>query len=224
MIAFKFSRIWSRFQSHPCQGFFRNLSSLMAVQPIVISGPSGSGKSTLLTRLFKEFPNCFAFSVSHTTRKPREGEIHGKDYFFVAMEDFEKMISEGSFLEDAQFSGNRYGTSKMAVEMIQKSGKLCVLDVEVNGVKNIKQTDLNAKYIFVKPPSLEDLKKRLEGRGTESMESLQKRLDTAHEALQYAEQPGSYDHVIVNDDVDVAYDQLRKIVIDDIKSLSNGNA
>ncbi|XP_078325888.1 uncharacterized protein LOC111125194 isoform X6 [Crassostrea virginica] len=185
MIAFKFSRIWSRFQSHPCQGFLRNLSSLMAVQPIVISGPSGSGKSTLLTRLFKEFPNCFAFSVSHTTRKPREGEIHGKDYFFVAMEDFEKMISEGSFLEHAQFSGNRYGTSKMAVEMIQKSGKLCVLDVEVNGVKNIKQTDLNAKYIFVKPPSLEDLKKRLEGRGTESMESLQKRLDTAHEALQY---------------------------------------
>ncbi|XP_061183844.1 uncharacterized protein LOC133192027 isoform X2 [Saccostrea echinata] len=193
-------------------------------KPIVISGPSGSGKSTLLTKLFGEFPNCFAFSVSHTTRKPRSGEQHGKDYFFVPMEEFEKMIDEGSFLEHAQFSGNRYGTSKMAVDMIQKSGRLCVLDVEINGVKNIKQTDLNAQYIFVKPPSLEDLRKRLERRGTETKESLQKRLDTAQEALQYAEQPGSYDHIIVNDDLNTAYEQLKQIVKDDINSLSNGTA
>lgn len=223
MITHTFPRILGRFCPQPWKGFWRHLSS-MAPQPIVISGPSGSGKSTLLTRLFQEFPNCFAFSVSHTTRKPRKGEQNEKDYYFVSMEDFEKMIKDGLFLEHAQFSGNRYGTSKMAVELIQKSGRLCVLDVEINGVKNIKQTDLNAKYVFVKPPSLEDLRKRLEGRGTETKESLQKRLDTAQEALEYAEQPGSYDHIIVNDDVDTAYSQLRSIVIDDIKSLSNGNA
>ncbi|XP_056012273.1 uncharacterized protein LOC130052147 isoform X2 [Ostrea edulis] len=194
----------------------------MASQPIVISGPSGSGKSTLLTRLFEEFPNRFAFSVSHTTRKPRPKEEHGKDYFFVPMEEFEKMISEGSFLEHAQFSGNRYGTSKMAVDLIQRSGRLCVLDVEINGVKNIKRTDLNAQYIFVKPPSLEALRKRLEGRGTETEESLLKRLNTAQEALEYADQPGSYDHIIVNDDIDVAYGHLKQVAVAAMNSISNG--
>ncbi|XP_061183843.1 uncharacterized protein LOC133192027 isoform X1 [Saccostrea echinata] len=223
MITQAFTRSFSKFSYHLHKEISRKFISIMP-KPIVISGPSGSGKSTLLTKLFGEFPNCFAFSVSHTTRKPRSGEQHGKDYFFVPMEEFEKMIDEGSFLEHAQFSGNRYGTSKMAVDMIQKSGRLCVLDVEINGVKNIKQTDLNAQYIFVKPPSLEDLRKRLERRGTETKESLQKRLDTAQEALQYAEQPGSYDHIIVNDDLNTAYEQLKQIVKDDINSLSNGTA
>ncbi|KAK3087345.1 hypothetical protein FSP39_004878 [Pinctada imbricata] len=190
-------------------------------KPIVISGPSGSGKSTLLTRLFKEFPECFAFSVSHTTRNPRSGEENGKDYHFVTREQFEKMIDENGFLEHAQFSGNRYGTSKMAVEEIQKTGKICVLDVEINGVKSIKGTDLNAQYLFVKPPSMEALRERLQSRGTETKESLEKRLNTAKEALDYAEENGSYDHIIVNDDLEKAYTSLKDIVIERPKNFLN---
>ncbi|XP_076459990.1 uncharacterized protein LOC143293045 [Babylonia areolata] len=195
-----------------------------SIRPVVISGPSGSGKSTLLNRLFTEFPDCFAFSVSHTTRKPRPGEENGKDYYFVTMEDFEKLIADKGFLEHAQFSGNRYGTSKKSVHDILASGRLCFLDVEINGVKSIKAAGMTPapRFVFIKPPSLEALRSRLQGRGTESADSLQKRLDTAQEALDYADQPGSYDHIIVNDDVDVAYDKLKGILIDDIKALQQG--
>lgn len=195
---------------------------MTSLKPIVISGPSGSGKSTLLQKLFKEFPGCFEFSVSHTTRKPREGETEGKDYYFVERDAFEKMVGEGGFLEHAQFSGNCYGTSKMAVEKVQSSGKICILDVEINGVKNIKNTNLNAKYIFVQPPSIESLEKRLRGRGTETEESLKKRLDTAQEALDYSKEPGAYDHIIVNDDLEVAYEKLKGILSVEPQNLQNG--
>ncbi|XP_076451787.1 uncharacterized protein LOC143287565 isoform X2 [Babylonia areolata] len=191
------------------------------IKPVVISGPSGSGKSTLLNRLFKEFPDCFSFSVSHTTRKPRPGEEHGKDYYFVTMEDFQKLIANNGFLEHAQFSGNRYGTSKQSVQKIQASGRLCFLDVEINGVKSIKAANMSPRprFVFVKPPSLDALKSRLKGRGTETEESLKKRLDTAQDALDYASQPCAYDHIIVNDDVDVAYEKLKGILIADITEL-----
>ncbi|XP_070186502.1 uncharacterized protein [Littorina saxatilis] len=191
------------------------------VRPVVVSGPSGSGKSTLLTRLFKDYPDCFAFSVSHTTRKPRPGEEHGKDYYYVTMEEFEELIKNNGFLEHAQFSGNRYGTSKKSVQDILASGRLCVLDVEINGVKSIKAANMNPtpRFIFVKPPTFESLKSRLQGRGTETDESLQKRLDTAKEAMDFAEQAGAYDHIIVNDDVDVAYEKLKGILIEDITEL-----
>ncbi|KAJ8320686.1 hypothetical protein KUTeg_002273 [Tegillarca granosa] len=189
------------------------ISDMAAYRPVVISGPSGSGKSTLLQRLFKEFPDCFAFSVSHTTRNPRPGEKDGKDYYFVTREVFEKMIDDKEFLEHAQFSGNRYGTSKKAVLEVQKTQRICILDVEINGVKSIKKTDLNARYLFVKPPSIEALRERLLGRKTETEESLKKRLDTAQEALDYANEEGSYDKVIVNDNVDTAYNELKTTLI-----------
>ncbi|CAG5128839.1 unnamed protein product, partial [Candidula unifasciata] len=193
-------------------------SSIMSTQirPIVVSGPSGGGKSTLLTKLFDEFKGCFAFSISHTTRKPRPGEINGKDYHFVSREDFEKMIAENQFLEYAEFSGNLYGTSKKSVSDISKSGLLCVLDVEINGVKSIKKSDLQPtpRFIFIKPPSLDVLKARLESRGTETPESLQKRLDTAKEALDYASEPGAYDYVINNDNLEVAYETFKSILKD----------
>ncbi|KAL8618008.1 hypothetical protein ACOMHN_040232 [Nucella lapillus] len=192
-----------------------------SVRPVVISGPSGGGKSTLLTRLFQEFPDCFSFSVSHTTRKPRPGEEHGKDYYFVTREDFQQLIDNSGFLEHAQFSGNCYGTSKRSVQEIQASGRLCVLDVEINGVKSIKNARLAPppRFIFVKPPTMDTLKQRLQGRGTETEESLKKRLDTAQEALDYSMQPGAYDHIIVNDDVVLAYEKLKGILIADITEL-----
>ena len=192
---------------------------MTSLRPIVMSGPSGGGKSTLLTRMMNEFPDCFAFSVSHTTRNPRPGEKEGKDYFYVTRPVFEKMIEDGGFLEHAEFSGNRYGTSKKAVELIQKTGKICVLDVEVNGVKNIKKTNLNARYVFVKPPSMDVLIKRLKSRGTESEESLKKRIASAQESMDYADQKGSYDHIVVNDDLDIAYEYFKGLLIGDIRTL-----
>ncbi|GAB6018715.1 guanylate kinase [Chamberlinius hualienensis] len=154
-------------------------------RPLILCGPSGSGKSTLLSLLMKEFPDCFGFSVSHTARKPREGEVNGKHYHFVDRETLEEAITRGEFLESAVYSGNLYGTSKSAVKAVQNANKICVLDIDVQGVKSIKNTDLNPKYAFIKPPSLDEMEKRLRDRKTETEESLQKRIATAKEEIEY---------------------------------------
>jgi len=184
-----------------------------ALRPIVFCGPSGAGKSTLLKKLMAEFPTAFAFSVSHTTRNPRAGEIDGKDYHFTTKEEMQKKIAAGDFLENAQFSGNFYGTSKQAVADVLSSGKICTLDVDIQGVKNLKQTDLNPVFVFIKPPSIEELDRRLRSRGTETEESLKKRLDTAEIELEYERtEPNAFDHVVVNDDLEAAYSQLKGIL------------
>lgn len=154
-------------------------------RPLVLFGPSGSGKSTLLKKLLEEFPNKFGFSVSHTTRKPRPGEQHGLHYYFTDWETMKKDIEEGKFIEHAVYSGNHYGTSAAAVEAVQKAGKVCVLDIDVQGVKQIRNTNLNAWYVFIKPPSLKELEKRLRARNTESEDSLAQRLDTAAKEMEY---------------------------------------
>ncbi|KAL7273263.1 guanylate kinase [Rhizina undulata] len=187
--------------------------SVTTKPPVVVSGPSGTGKSTLLSRLFANHPDSFGFSVSHTTRTPRPGETNGKDYHFVTAEEFSSLVVDGAFIEHAQFSGNFYGTSVRAVRDVVAKGKICVLDIEMEGVKQVKQTDLNAKFIFIKPPSIEDLRMRLENRGTETPGSLQKRLDRAQAELDFAELPGSHDKVIVNDDVERAYAELHEFIM-----------
>lgn len=154
-------------------------------RPLVLFGPSGSGKSTLLNKLLRDYPEAFGFSVSHTTRKPRPKEVDGKHYHFTTKEKMEADIKAGKFIESATFSGNMYGTSKSAVEDVQKCGKICILDIDVQGVKQVKQTDLNPYLVFIKPPSIDELKKRLEKRNTESKESLQLRLDTALKEMEY---------------------------------------
>ena len=180
-----------------------------SLRPIVFCGPSGSGKSTLLKKLMAEFPNSFAFSVSHTTRNPRAGEIDGKDYNFTTKEEMRKKIEAGDFLEHAQFSGNFYGTSKQAVSDVLSSGRICTLDVDIQGVINLKKTNLNPIFCFIKPPSIEELEKRLKSRGTETEESLKKRLDTAAVELEYERtEDKPFDHVIVNEDLETAYSQL----------------
>uniref|UniRef100_H2YFN8 guanylate kinase n=1 Tax=Ciona savignyi TaxID=51511 RepID=H2YFN8_CIOSA len=158
----------------------------MSLRPVVFSGPSGTGKSTLLTMLFKEFPNEFGFSVSHTTRQPRPGEVTGTHYHFTTIEDMTKQIQQGNFIEHAKFSNNMYGTSKQAVQDVLKSHKICLLDVDEQGVKSIKKTDLNPLYIFISPPSLEALRDRLNNRGTETPDSVERRMATAVSALQYS--------------------------------------
>jgi guanylate kinase len=182
-------------------------------RPIVISGPSGTGKSTLLKKLFTEYPDRFGFSVSNTTRQPREGEVNGKDYHFCTVDEFKKLIEEKKFIEWAQFSGNYYGTTVKAVKDVAEQGKQCILDIDMQGVKSVKQTDLNARCLFLSPPSIEELRARLSGRGTETPESFEKRISAASAEMEYAK-TGAYDKIIVNDDLEKAYREFRAFVID----------
>ncbi|XP_078489522.1 retinol dehydrogenase 10-B isoform X1 [Ciona intestinalis] len=185
----------------------------MALRPVVFSGPSGSGKSTLLGLLFKEFPNEFGFSVSHTTRQPRPGEVGGKHYHFTTVEEMEKEIQHGNFIEHAKFSNNMYGTSKQAVQDVLKNNKICLLDIDEQGVKSIKKTDLDPLCVFIAPPSLKALQNRLNDRGTETAESIERRMATATSALQYSEEKGVYDIIIVNDILEAAYKKLKEFLL-----------
>ena len=174
---------------------------------LVISGPSGVGKSTILKKLFSKYPSKFGFSVSHTTRSPRAGEQNHIDYSFVDQSSFDSLVASNSFIEHASFSANSYGTSKAAVDAVHKQNKICVLDVELNGIKSIKNLDIPAVFIFIAPPTFDHLESRLRARGTETESSLQKRLNTAKSELEYA-QGGHHDVVIVNQNVDDAFNEL----------------
>ncbi|GCB22321.1 guanylate kinase [Aspergillus awamori] len=189
-------------------------SAVHKFRPVVVSGPSGTGKSTLLKRLFSEIPDRFGFSISHTTRAPRPGEQDGREYYFTTKEDFLDLVSKNGFIEHAQFGGNYYGTSVQAVKNIAEQGRICILDIEMEGVKQVKRTDLNARFLFLAPPSVEELEKRLRGRGTETEESLTKRLTQAKNELEYAKQPGAHDKTVVNDDLEKAYTELRDWIVD----------
>ncbi|XP_077997609.1 guanylate kinase-like isoform X2 [Glandiceps talaboti] len=189
-----------------------------APRPVVLSGPSGSGKSTLIKKLMQEYKEYFGFSISHTTRKPRPGEENGKDYHFTTREDMEAAISRGEFVETAEYSGNLYGTSKKAVEDVLKEKKICILDIDMQGVKSVKQTNLKPRYIFIKPPDMKALEDRLKARKTETEESLRKRLQSAIVELEYSA-TGAYDVTIINDDLEIAYEELKGFLIQDITEL-----
>ncbi|XP_072858893.1 guanylate kinase isoform X1 [Pogona vitticeps] len=186
-------------------------------RPVVLSGPSGAGKSTLLKKLLKDYENVFGFSVSHTTRQPRPGEVNGKDYHFVTREEMQKEIDAGGFIEHAQFSGNLYGTSKAAIQAVQAQNQICILDIDMQGVKNIKKTDLNPIYISIQAPSIEVLEKRLRERQTETEESLQKRLNAASIDMELSKEPGLFDLIIINDDLEKAYNQLKNTLAEEIQ-------
>ena len=193
------------------------------LRPICFCGPSGSGKSTLLNRLMSEYPRLFAFSVSHTTRKPRPGEVDGKNYHFVSRDQMLTAISAEEFLEHTEFSGNIYGTSKRAITDVMVSGRICALDVDIQGVFSMKKTDLNPIYFFIKPPSMEILEERLRSRGTETEESLQKRLNLAQRDLNYiTAEKDFFDFIIVNDDLDKAYELLKANLSSQISQLKCG--
>ncbi|KAH9442167.1 hypothetical protein Pst134EB_028430 [Puccinia striiformis f. sp. tritici] len=196
---------------------FRALSSSMAsshsarLQPIVVFGPSGSGKSTLIKKLqaSQDWPK-FGFSVSHTTRKPRQGESDGVAYHFVSTEQFQDMVQRDEFIEHAQFGGNCYGTSVKAVsEVSEQQKKRCILDIDAQGVQLILKNHptLEPLIIFICPPSIEELKSRLESRGTETNESLQSRLGMAQSEIDYAKS-GCTDLIIVNKDLEDAYSKF----------------
>lgn len=171
---------------------------------LVISGPSGVGKGTIVNKLM-EMRNDMCFSVSATTRAPRAGEVEGKSYFFVSRERFQEMIRQEELLEYAQFVDNYYGTPKSYVEEKLESGMNVILDIEVQGARNIVNAVPDAISVYVLPPSFDELEHRLRGRGTESEEQIQGRLKRAVEEARMAD---FYRYIIVNDNVEHAASEL----------------
>ena len=178
--------------------------------PFVVSGPSGVGKSTIVRRVLQADPNVH-FSVSHTTRRPREGEVDGVDYSFVDEAEFRRLIDQNAFLEYAVYQNHFYGTSRTAVEGPTARGFDLVLEVEMQGAEQLQVRLPHAVRVFIEPPSMQVLEARLRDRRTETEEVLRGRLQRAQEELAYAKQ---CHHRIVNDSVDKAVEQLLRIIHD----------
>lgn len=175
---------------------------------IVISGPSGSGKGTVLKKLFSERRGIF-YSVSATTRAPRPGETEGKNYFYLSKEEFGRAIDSGNMLEHAQYCGDYYGTPRVAVEERLNRGEDVVLEIDVQGAFKVKQACPDAVLIFLMPPSLRELEKRLRSRGTESEEIIRNRLSAAKAEIDAS---GTYDYVVINDIVSRAAKKISCII------------
>lgn len=182
----------------------------MSAKLIIVSAPSGSGKSTLVRYLMEQGLNL-AFSVSCTSRAPRGQEVHGKDYYFLSAEEFRQRIANDEFLEyEEVYTDKFYGTLKSEVERLSNEGKTVVFDVDVKGGVNIKRFyGERALSLFIQPPSIEELSRRLHGRGTDTEEVIQQRLAKAGEELTYAPQ---FDRVIVNDQLEVAQQEILQVV------------
>jgi guanylate kinase len=177
---------------------------------VVISGPSGSGKSTIVSRL-KALPGVF-YSVSVTSRPPRPGELDGRDYTFVSRDKFERMIPAGAFAEHAEVAGNLYGTPRDPLLAALAGGRTAVVDIDVQGAMQIKESFPAATLVFIEPPSMDVLHQRLRSRGTESKESLKRRLVLAAREMAYAPR---YDYRIVNDDLEQAVAEVKGIITRD---------
>ena len=171
--------------------------------PLVFVGPSGIGKGTIEKAIMSKNPSRFAFSVSHTTRSPRPGETDGVEYHFTTREKMEAEIKQGKFLEFCEIHGNLYGTSFQAINDVVESGKICILDVNIDGAIAVSKTNLKPYIIFLKPVSLEALEERLRGRGTEPDEIIQIRMNTAREEMMRLEENSSmFNLVVINDKMD----------------------
>ena len=175
---------------------------------IVVSGFSGAGKGTLMKELLKRYDN-YALSVSMTTRAPREGEVDGESYFFVDKENFERTIAEDGLIEYASYCGNYYGTPRKYVEKCLQDGRDVILEIEIQGALKVKEKFPEALLLFVMPPSAAELKRRLEGRGTESLEVIRERLVRASEEAEGIE---NYEYLIINDDLDECVREMHDII------------
>jgi guanylate kinase len=176
---------------------------------IVLSGPSGVGKGTVRSALFQMAGHDLVYSISMTTRKPRENDVHGREYYFVSQEEFEQCIQAGKMLEYAEFVGNFYGTPLEPVKQLLEAGKEVVLEIEVQGAAQVRQKMKDAILIFIAPPSMEDLYKRLSSRGTESPEVIRQRIEKAKREIGLAYM---YDYIVVNDTVENAADKILAII------------
>jgi guanylate kinase len=175
----------------------------------VISAPSGTGKTTILKRVLGEFPET-KFSVSYTTRSPRPGEKEGVEYHFVSRDEFQRMIQAGAFAEWTELLGHYYGTSKAFLEESLNQGIDVILDIDTQGADQIQKGYRDGVYIFILPPEMEDLKKRLTRRGSETQEVIDLRIQNASKEIQ---KMGSYDYVVINDRIDAAVERIKAIIL-----------
>ncbi|SJZ96071.1 guanylate kinase [Pilibacter termitis] len=176
---------------------------------IVFSGPSGVGKGTVRKEIFDTPSHSFEYSVSATTRAKREGEVDGVDYHFISREEFEKMIENGEMLEYAEYVGNYYGTPLKYVNETLDKGKDVFLEIEVKGALQVKEKAPDGVFIFLTPPDLAELRKRITGRGTDSPEVIEQRMQTAREEI---EMMSLYDYAVVNDEVHHAAERVKNII------------
>ena len=176
---------------------------------IVVSGFSGSGKGTLMKELLSRYPDTYALSVSATTRRPRDGEQDGREYFFITEDEFEKMIAKEELIEYARYVKNYYGTPKEYVRKQLDAGKDVILEIEIQGALKVKEAFPDTLLLFVTPPNAEELKKRLVGRGTETMDVIESRMNRACEE---AEGMGHYDYLVVNDDLELCVEEMHTII------------
>ncbi|HJV47693.1 MAG TPA: guanylate kinase [Geothrix sp.] len=174
----------------------------------VVSAPSGAGKSTLAQRLVQSVPDL-SFSISFTTRKPRPGEVDGRDYFFIDDDRFESMVREDGFVEWVQVYGQRYGTGRAWLNGVLATGRDVLLDIETTGALNLRRAIPDARMIFILPPSAEALERRLRSRGKDTDEQIGIRLRHARHELELYH---AYDYLILNDDLELAYQQFESIV------------
>jgi guanylate kinase len=189
-------------------GFRKDQARVSVAKVFVITGPSGVGKGTLIRALFDRIPSL-ELSVSATTRPPRPGEQHGAHYHFLTREEFDRRVAAGEFVEWAEYSGNRYGTLRSELDRRIEDGVPVVLEIEVQGARQVREKMPEAVQVFIAPPSRETLRTRLVGRGTDTPEQVQRRLETADAEL--AAQP-EFKHVVVNDRLEHALDELVAIV------------
>jgi guanylate kinase len=175
---------------------------------VFISGPSGVGKSTIITEILKRNPD-FVLSVSYTTRAPRPREVHGKDYFFVTHRDFEEMLARGEFLEWARVHDNLYGTSEPWVSSREAEGRHILMDIDVQGVRQAQQKGSAGVYVFILPPGIDELEKRLARRGTEDADAFRLRLENARQELRSWP---LYDYLVVNEDILKAVEDVQAVI------------
>ncbi|MBM7544110.1 guanylate kinase [Periweissella beninensis] len=176
---------------------------------IVLSGPSGVGKGTVRKAIFEQGGNDFVYSVSMTTRQPREGEVNGVDYHFVTRAEFETEIANDGMLEYAQYVDNYYGTPLKYINQTLDEGHDVFLEIEVQGAMQVREKMPTGVYIFLTPPDLKELKSRLVGRGTDSLDVIDKRIETAITEIKMME---NYDYAVVNDEVNLAVDRIKDII------------
>ena len=177
---------------------------------LVVSSPSGAGKSTLCNRLREEFPNL-EFSISHTTRKPRPGETHGVEYYFEDPQTFQEMIATDEFAEYAMVHGNMYGTSAAKVNEALEQGRDLLFDIDYQGGRNLRaKFPKDVVLVFIMPPSIQELERRLQGRGTDAPDVIAKRVRVARSELAHYDE---YDYLVMNDNLQRAYDALRAIYL-----------
>ncbi|MBQ1248590.1 MAG: guanylate kinase [Selenomonadales bacterium] len=176
---------------------------------IVVSGPSGAGKGTICKRLLEKNPNL-GYSISATTRAPRTGEVNGVNYWFLSKEEFQKMIAEDGLLEWAEVYGNYYGTPAQKVRDSLAEGKNILLEIDTQGAALVRKKFPEGVYIYILPPSLEELKRRIIGRGTDSAESIERRLSCAREEMGCASE--QYNYLVLNDEVELAVERVETII------------